>query len=114
VAGDALEITHQPGRLLLKVPASEVEILSPMLRRLAEVVVLRVKGELVAVEFDFVYRRKRFLSSRQRGFLLAMRAVFLASSITYLPAVRLGRRLAAEFTAALVAAGAREKAAAQG
>jgi hypothetical protein len=40
--------------------------------------------------------------------------VFLASSITYLPARRLGHRLAAEFTVALLAAGADEKNAARG
>jgi hypothetical protein len=56
-----------------------------------------------------VYRRKKLLSSRQRGILRAGLAVFLASYITYIPAMRLGRRLAAEFTAALLAAGALEK-----
>jgi hypothetical protein len=105
VADGELTIVHQRA-LVLRAPASDLEIVSPVLRRLAQIVILRVNGELVAVEFDFVYRRRKFFSSRQRGILRAVQAVFLASSITYIPAVRLGHRLAAEFTAALLAAGA--------
>ena len=109
------ELTAQVrGSLVLRLPASELEIVSPVLRRLAQVVILRVNGGLLAVEFNFVYQRKKILSSRQRGILRALQAVFLASSITYLPARRLGRRLTAEFTAALLAAGAHEKNAAKG
>jgi hypothetical protein len=105
---------HVRGSLLLRLPASELEIVSPMLRRLARVVILRANGGLLAVEFDFVYRREKILSSRQRGILRALQAVFLASSITYLPAWRLGHRLTAEFTAALLAAGAHQKCASRG
>jgi hypothetical protein len=107
VSEGELAIVHPSGKLLLKRPASELEITSPVLRRFA-FVILRVDGELLAVEFDFVYRRKKLLGSRQRGILRAVQAVFLASSITYIPALRLGRRLAAEFAAALLAAGAHE------
>ncbi len=114
VADGELTIVHQPGKLVLKLPASELEIVSPVLRRLAPVVILRANGELLAVEFDFVYQRKKFLSSRQRGILRAVQAVFLASIIMYIPAMRLGHRLAAEFRAALLAAGAHKKNAATG
>ena len=105
---------HVRGSLVYKLPASELEIVSPALRRLAQVVVLREKGGLLAVEFDFVYQLKKILSSRQRGILRAFQAVFLASSVMYLPSRRLGHRLTAEFTAALLAAGAHAKNAARG
>jgi hypothetical protein len=105
---------HMRGSLVYRLPASELEIVSPALRRLAQIVVLRENGGLFAVEFDFVYQRKKILSSRQRGVLRALQAVFLASSIMYLPARRLGHGLTAEFTAALLAAGAHEKNAARG
>jgi hypothetical protein len=105
---------HVRESLVLKLPACELEIVSPALRRLAQVVILRANGGLLAVEFNFVYQRKKILSSRQRGILRALQAVFLASSITYLPARHLGHRLAAEFTAALPASGAHEKNAARG
>jgi hypothetical protein len=108
VADGELTIVHQQGTVVLKLPASELEIISPVLRRLAQIVILRANGELLAVEFDFVYQRKKFLSSRQRGILHAVQAVFLASGITYLPARRLGHRLATEFTTALIEAGAHE------
>jgi hypothetical protein len=114
VADGELTIIHQPGKLVLKLPASELEIVSPLLRRLAQAVILQANGELLAVEFDFVYQRKKILSSRRQGMLRAVQAVFLASSITYLPARRLGHRLTAEFTAALLAAGAHEKNAVNG
>jgi hypothetical protein len=107
VSEGELTIVHPPGRLLLERPASELEITSPVLRKFASVI-LQVDGELLAVEFDFVYRRKMLLRSRQHGILRAIQAVFIASTITYIPAMRLGRRLAAEFAAALLAAGARE------
>jgi hypothetical protein len=100
---------HVRGSLVYKLPASELEIVSPVLRRLGQVVVLREKGGLLAVEFDFVYQLRKIRSSRQRGILRALQAVFLASSIMYIPARRLGHRLTAEFTAALLAAGAHEK-----
>jgi hypothetical protein len=109
VADGELTIVAQRGRLVLQRPASELEILSPVLMRLARVVILRVNGDVLAVEFNFVYQREKFFASRQRGILRVAQAVFLASAITYIPAMRLGHRLAAEFTAALLAAGAREK-----
>jgi hypothetical protein len=99
----------QRGRLVLRLAASELEIVSPALRRLAQVVILRANGNVLAVEFDFAYQRRKILTSRQRGVLRWAQAVFLASSVNYLPARRLGHRLAAEFTAALLAAGAHEK-----
>jgi hypothetical protein len=113
VADGELTIVHQRGDVVLKMPARELEITSPMLRRFG-IVILRANGKLLAVEFDFVYQRKKILSSRQRGILYTVQAVFLASSITDIPARRLGHRLATEFTAALLAAGAHEKNPARG
>jgi hypothetical protein len=109
VADGELTIGPHGGKPVIKIPASELEITSPVLGKFAPVVFLQAQGELVAVEFDFVYQRKKFFSSRQRHILRAAQAVFLASSITYIPATRLGHRLAAQFTAALLAAGARKK-----
>jgi hypothetical protein len=108
VADGELTIIHQGGKPLVRLPARAVEIASPGLRNVA-LVILRANGELLAVEFDFVYRRNKLLGSRQRGILRTVQAVFLASVITDIPAMRLGRQLAAEFTAALLADGAREK-----
>lgn len=113
VSDGELTIVHPPGKLLLERPASELGITSPVSRRFA-FVILQVDGELLAVEFDFVYRRKKLRGSRQHGILRTLQAVFLASSLTYIPAMRLGRRLAAEFAAALLAAGAHETKATRG
>lgn len=108
------ELTIDRGSFVLRAAASDLEIVSPVLRRLAYVVILRVNGEMFAVEFGDVYLRKKMSSGRRRGILWVLRGVFFASSIFFIPGARLGRRLAAEFTAALLAAGAREGKAAQG
>ena len=97
-----------------------VEIVTPpTLRKIGTSVILWLGGldgaPLFAVEFDTVYRRQRACARRaaangQSGFRAlggAVRRFLGVSDITTLPqAVRLGRELAREFTAALLAAGA--------
>ena len=98
VADGKLVIVMAPSVLLARVPAPMVEILTPpALRKIGTSVVLWLGGldgaPLFAVEFDTVYRRMRRLSG--------------VRDITALPqAMRLGRELAREFTAALLTAGA--------
>jgi hypothetical protein len=98
VADGKLVIVMAPSVLLASVPAPMVEILTPpALRKIGTSVVLWLGGldgaPLFAVEFDTVYRRMRRLSG--------------VRDITALPqAMRLGRKLAREFTTALLTAGA--------
>ncbi len=126
VAGGELIIIMAPSVLLARVPAPMVEIVTPpTLRKIGTSVILWLGGldgaPLFAVEFDTVYRGQRAHARRaaangQSGFRAlggAVRRFFGISDITTLPqAMRLGRELAREFTAALLAAGAVSHAAA--
>ena len=107
VADGDLTIALHSGELLLKAPASELEIVSPKWRKFATTVFIRINGQVTAVEFDVVYQLEKILTSHQRGILWGLQVMLhLSTNITYIPAIRLGRRLAAEFQTALLAAGA--------
>ena len=128
VAGGELVIVMAPSVLLARVPASMVEIVTPpALRKVGTSVVLWLDGldgaPLFAVEFDTVYRGQRACARHaaadgKSGFRAlggVVRRLFGVSDITALPeAMRLGRELAREFTAALLTAGATSQADASG
>ena len=128
VAGGKLVIVMAPSVLLARVPAPMVEIVTPpALRTIGTSVVLWLGGldgaPLFAVEFDTVYRAQQARArraaadpqSRFRALGGVMRRLFGVSDITALPeAMRLGRELAREFTAALLTAGAASHAGASG
>ncbi len=128
VAGGELIIIMAPSVLLARVPAPMVEIVTPpTLRKIGTSVILWLGGldgaPLFAVEFDTVYRGQRAHARRaaangQSGFRAlggAVRRFLGVSDITTLQeAMRRGRELAREFTAALLTAGAVSHAAASG
>src|ERR1039457_2185412 len=116
--GDLL-IIMAPSVALARGPAPMVEVLPPpALRKIGTSVILWLGGldgaPLFAVEFDTVYRRQRAYARRaapngkaRAGTLRgAVRRFLGVSDITTLPeAMRLGRELTREFTAALLTAG---------
>jgi hypothetical protein len=107
VADGQLVIVMAPSVLLARVPAPMVEIVTPPAqRKIGTSVILWLGGldgaPLFAVEFDTVYRAQQ--ARARRGLI---RQFFGVSDITTAPhAMRLGRELASEFTAALLTAGA--------
>src|ERR1035441_8473819 len=122
VADGELIIIMVPSVLLARVPAPMVEIVTPpTLRKIGTSVILWLGGlggldgaPLFAVEFDTVYRRQQAYAGRAAangksgsGTLGgAVRRFLGVSDITTLPeAMRLGRELTREFTAALLTAG---------
>jgi hypothetical protein len=97
-----------PGTLVAQAPAAQVQIVTPpALRKAGTAVVVRLDdGELLAVEFDAVYRRQQ-QRGKPRGFL---REVFNLDPLTTIgKSTRLARQLSRDFTAALVTSGAMDK-----
>ena len=107
-----LSLIQAPATLVTKVPAAAVEIVTPAtLRRIGTAVVVKLDGRLLAVEFDGVYRRQRaHAHGRKPSLGTVVARAFSLSDITSLrKSIRLGRELSSDFTAALVAAGARDR-----
>jgi hypothetical protein len=103
-----LVLGQVPGILVAQAPVAQVQIVTPpTLRKIGTAVVVRLDdGELLAVEFDGVYRRQQ-QRGKPRGFL---REVFSLDTLTTIgKSTRLGRQLSRAFAAALVMAGAMDK-----
>jgi hypothetical protein len=95
-----------PGVLVAQAPTAQVQIVTPAaLRKVGTCVVVRLDDdELLAVEFDGVYRLQR-RRGKPRGFL---REVFSLDPLTTIgKSTRLARQLSRDFAAALITAGAR-------
>lgn len=94
------------GEAVAQVPVAGLEIATPpMLRKVGTSAVLRIDGELLAVEFDTVYTRRKAAGSSGIGGVL--RRGFSISAVTDAPkALKLGRELTRTFTTALLAIGA--------
>lgn len=108
VADGELVLGQVPGMLVAHVPVAQVRIATPpALRRIGTVVVLQLAdGELLAVEFDGVYRMRQ-QRAKPRGLL---REFFSLDSLTTIgKSARLARQLGGDFAAALIMAGASEK-----
>jgi len=100
-----LVLGQVPGTLVAQVPAAQVQIVTPAtLRKIGTAVVVRLDdGELLAVEFDSVYRLQQ-QRGKPRGFL---REVFSLDPLTTVgKGTRLARQLSREFATALITAGA--------
>jgi hypothetical protein len=112
VADGELALIQAPATLIAKGPAANIRIVTPpAIRKIGTAVILQVGGDLLAVEFDGVYRRQqsheKSTAKRRSPFTNALRQVFSISDIMSAPkAMRLGRELARECTTALLAAGA--------
>jgi hypothetical protein len=109
VTDTKLIIVQAPERLVASMLCTEVKIITPLaVRKIGTAVVLRMPlSPLFAVEFDGVYRRQRMYAEGKTSLL---RQLFSIRDITRLPeAMRLGRQLASDFSAALLAAGAIDK-----
>jgi hypothetical protein len=115
VADGELTLIQAPSTVVAKMPAAAIEIVTPRtLRKVGTGVILLLDGGLLAVEFDVVYRRQQEYArkppSGAAALIRALRRTFNVSDITNLPrAMRLGRQLTSEFSAALVAAGAADR-----
>ncbi len=122
VVDGELVIVIAPSRLAAKMPCPEIKIVTPpTVRKAGTAVVLHMPlSPLFAVEFDGVYRRQQAYAKRadrkSGPRLLASSLWHLVSdlsALTSLPeSMRLGRELAREFTAALLADGAIDRTAA--
>ena len=112
VADGELTLVQPPARPIVRTSASMVRIVTPpTLRKVGTALVLQIDDDLLAVEFDVVYRRQRShaenAAKRRFPAAGALREIFSISAITSIKkAMRLGRELARECTAALLAAGA--------
>jgi hypothetical protein len=117
VADGELTLLQAPSTLVARAPATLVEIVTPRtLRKVGSAVVLLLDGRLLAVEFDGVYRRQREYARKRASGMTAvirtLRRTFSVGDITDLPkSMRLARQLTSEFTTALLAAGAIDRAA---
>jgi len=112
VADGELTLIQAPSTLVARMPAAAVEIVTPRtLRKVGTGVILLLDGRLLAVEFDMVYRRQQEYASKPTSgvaaFIGALKRAFGVRDITSFPkAMRLGRQLTSDFTAALLASGA--------
>lgn len=112
VADGELTLVQAPAKLVARTPASAVRIVTPpAIRKIGTAIILQVGDDLLAVEFDGVYRRQqshaKSTAKRRSPVTNALRQIFSINDITSAPkAMRLGRKLASECTAALLAAGA--------
>jgi hypothetical protein len=116
VADGQLTVTQAPAIPVLNIPAAGIRIVTPpTLRKIGTGVIVQTGDQLLAVEFDTVYRRQQDYDRQQAEaakpaivrWLSAVARVFSLSDITSLRrSIRLARRLTGEFTAALLAYGA--------
>jgi hypothetical protein len=117
VADGELTLIQAPSTLVARAPATAVEIVTPRtLRKVGTAVILLLDGRLLAVEFDMVHRHQHEYARKPKSGMAALihtlRRTFSVGDITNLPkAMRLGRQLTSEFTTALLAAGAIDRAA---
>lgn len=117
VANGELTLIQAPSTLVANTPVAGVEIVTPpMLRKVGTGVILRLDRNLLAIEFDMVYRNQQAYARRAAGRQTSplagiLRRMFRLSDVTSLrKAMRLARQLARDFTTALLAAGATDKA----
>lgn len=110
--GDDGELVLRHGSAeVARAPAAGVQIVTPPgIRRIGTAVILLVDSRVLAVEFDSVYRRQRESAGTGSRAGRVLRAVFGLPNVSR--GMRLGRTLAAQFAAALTAAGAADRAAA--
>lgn len=96
------------GAAVAQVSTTGLEIVTPpMLKKVGMCAVLRIDGDLLAVEFGTVYTRRKAAGRRGIGGVLSQ---LLISPITDAPkTMKLGRELTRNFVAALLAAGAIDK-----
>jgi hypothetical protein len=112
VADGELALIQAPATLIARAPAANIRIVTPTaIRKIGTGVILQVGGDLLAVEFDGVYRRQQSHAKNaakpRSPFTTVLRQIISVSDITGVPnAMRLGRELTRECIAALLAAGA--------
>jgi hypothetical protein len=111
-----LTITAAPATLIARVPVSGLEICTPaLMRKIGTGTAVRIEGAMVGVTFDMVHARQKARAARPEGgpafaARLARRVVAIATFADGRHGFRHGRQLAREFKAALLAAGALDKA----
>lgn len=111
-----LAIIAAPATLIARVPVSGLEVCTPaLMRKIGTGTAVRIEGAMVGVTFDMVYARQKAHAARQDGgpafaARLATRMVSIATFADARHGFRHGRQLARDFKAALLAAGAIDKA----
>ena len=111
-----LTIIAAPATLIARVPVCGLEICTPaLMRKIGTGTAVRIEGAMVGITFDMVYTRQKDRGARQEGgpalaARLALRVVSIATFADGRHGFRHGRQLAREFKAALLAAGAIDKA----